>query len=88
MAAAGQGIGYTGAAAPSLKNNGFWPNQACEADWFCDALKEKGIVPCFPGLKSRNKAVTLVLTPMDFPAPCHASVPLHKVGRILPRWTF
>ncbi|MGL3823445.1 hypothetical protein [Sphingopyxis sp. R3-92] len=56
--AAGQGIGYTGAAAPSLKNNGFWLTRGYEADWFCDALKEAGIVPCCPGLKSRNKAVT------------------------------
>lgn len=28
-----------------------------DADWFRDALQEKGITPCIPGRKSRNKAV-------------------------------
>lgn len=28
-----------------------------DADWFRDALQEKGIVPCIPGRKSRNKPV-------------------------------
>jgi len=28
-----------------------------DADWFRDALQEKGITPCIPGRKSRNKTV-------------------------------
>lgn len=28
-----------------------------DADWFRDALQEKGITPCIPGRKIRNKAV-------------------------------
>ena len=28
-----------------------------DADWFRDALKDKGIKPCIPGRKSRGKAV-------------------------------
>jgi transposase len=28
-----------------------------DADWFREALKDKGILPCIPGRKSRGKAV-------------------------------
>jgi transposase len=28
-----------------------------DADWFSDALKDKGIRPCIPGRKSHGKAV-------------------------------
>ena len=28
-----------------------------DADWFREALKDKGIKPCIPGRKSRGKAV-------------------------------
>jgi transposase len=28
-----------------------------DADWFRDALQEKGITPCIPGRKSRTKSV-------------------------------
>jgi transposase len=28
-----------------------------DADWFREALKDKGISPCIPGRKSRGKAV-------------------------------
>ena len=28
-----------------------------DADWFRDALQEKGFTPCIPGRKSRNKTV-------------------------------
>ncbi|WP_332363995.1 MULTISPECIES: transposase, partial [Asaia] len=31
--------------------------QGYDADWFRDALEEKGIKPCIPGLKSRGKPV-------------------------------
>jgi transposase len=36
-----------------------WPlaDLGYDADWFRDALKEKGITPCIPGRKSRNKTV-------------------------------
>ena len=32
-------------------------HNAYDADWFRDALKDKGIRPCIPGRKSRGKAV-------------------------------
>lgn len=28
-----------------------------DADWYRDALQAKGIAPCIPGRKSRNKAI-------------------------------
>lgn len=31
--------------------------QGYDADWFRDALQEKGITPCIPGRTIRNKAV-------------------------------
>jgi transposase len=57
---AGQVSDYTGAAAllgslPAatwmLADRGY------DADWFRDALKDKGIHPCIPGRKSRGKAI-------------------------------
>ncbi len=57
---AGQVSDYTGAAAllgslpPAewlLANRGY------DADWFSDALKDKGIKPCIPGRKSREKPI-------------------------------
>jgi transposase len=57
---AGQVSDYTGAAAllsslPGAK----WmiADRGCDADWFREALKDKGIRPCIPGRKSRGKAV-------------------------------
>lgn len=51
---------YTGAAAllgslPAAE----WmiADRGYDADWFRDALKDKGIRPCIPGRKSRGKAV-------------------------------
>jgi transposase len=51
---------YTGAAAlldslPSAE----WmlANRGYDADWFREALAEKGIKPCIPGRKSRSKPV-------------------------------
>jgi transposase len=51
---------YTGAAAflgslPAAE----WliADRVCDADWFRDALKHKGIRPCIPGRKSRAIAV-------------------------------
>jgi transposase len=32
-------------------------NRSNDADWFRDALQEKGIAPCIPGRKIRNKTV-------------------------------
>ena len=32
-------------------------DRGCDADWFRDALKDKGITPCIPGRKSRGKPV-------------------------------
>ncbi len=32
-------------------------DQGYDADWFPDALKDKGIRPCIPGWKSRGKAI-------------------------------
>ena len=59
--AAGQRVSdYTGAAAmlsglPAAK----WllGDRGYDADWFRDALKDKGIKPCIPGRKSRSKPV-------------------------------
>jgi transposase len=57
---AGQVSDYTGAAAllgslPSAQ----WPlaDRGYDADWFRDALKDKGIKACIPGWKSRGKPV-------------------------------
>jgi transposase len=57
---AGQVGDYTGAAAllgslPAAE----WmiADRGYDADWFRDALKDKGIRPCIPGRKSRGKAV-------------------------------
>ncbi|WP_126621610.1 IS5 family transposase [Acetobacter orientalis] len=57
---AGQVSDYTGAAAlldnlPSAE----WmlADRGYDADWFRDALEEKGIKPCIPGRKSRGKPV-------------------------------
>jgi transposase len=57
---AGHVSDYTGAAAlldslPSAE----WllADRGYDADWFRDALKDKGIKPCIPGRKSRDKPV-------------------------------
>jgi transposase len=57
---AGQVSDYTGAAAlldelPQAK----WrlADRGYDADWYRDALQAKGITPCIPGRKSRNKTI-------------------------------
>ncbi|MFT8479468.1 IS5 family transposase [Gluconobacter oxydans] len=57
---AGQISDYTGAAA--LLDNlpaAHWMRGDCrhDADWFRDAVEEKGIKPCIPGRRSRGKPV-------------------------------
>ena len=57
---AGQVSDYTGAAAllnslPSA--DWLLADRGYDADWFRDALKDKGIKPCIPGRKSRGKPV-------------------------------
>ena len=57
---AGQVSDYTGAAAllDSLpKAQWMLADRGYDADWFRDALQEKGITPCIPGRKSRGKVV-------------------------------
>lgn len=57
---AGQVSDYTGAAALlSSLPTAEWliADRSYDADWFRDALKDKGIRPCIPGRKSRGKAV-------------------------------
>jgi transposase len=57
---AGQVSDYIGAAAlldELPKAQWLLADRGCDADWFRDALQEKGITPCIPGRKSRNKAV-------------------------------
>ena len=57
---AGQVSDYTGAAAlldTLPKAQWLLADRGYDADWFRDALREKGIKPCIPGRKSRNKAV-------------------------------
>ena len=57
---AGQISDYTGAAAllGSLPKAGWLlADRGYDADWFREALKDKGIKACIPGRKSRKKAV-------------------------------
>ena len=57
---AGQVSDYTGAAAllSSLpKADWLLADRGYDADWFREALKDKGIKPCIPGRKSRSKPV-------------------------------
>lgn len=57
---AGQVSDYTGAAAlldGLPKADWLLGDRGYDADWFRDALEEKGITPCIPGRKSRNKPV-------------------------------
>ena len=57
---AGQLSDYTGAAAllSSLpKADWLLADRGCDADWFREALTDKGIRPCIPGRKSRGKPV-------------------------------
>ena len=57
---AGQVSDYTGAAAllGSLpKAEWLLADRGYDADWFTDALKDKGIKPCIPGRKSRGKPI-------------------------------
>jgi transposase len=57
---AGQLSDHTGAAAlPGSLPKAGWllADRGHDADWFRDALKDKGIRVCIPGRKSRRKAV-------------------------------
>jgi transposase len=57
---AGQISDYTGAAAllNSLPDaDWLLADRGYDADWFREALKDKGIRPCIPGRKSRSKAI-------------------------------
>ena len=57
---AGQVSDYTGAAAllGSLPKAGWLlADRGYDADWFREALQDKGIKACIPGRKSRKKAV-------------------------------
>ena len=57
---AGQVSDYTGAEAlldGLPKAQWLLGDRGYDADWFRDALKEKGITPCIPGRKSRKKTV-------------------------------
>ncbi len=57
---AGQVSDYMGAAALlSSLPGAAWliADRGYDADWFRDALKDKGIKPCIPGRKSRGKVV-------------------------------
>ncbi len=56
----GQVSDYTGAAALMdglPKAQWVLGDRAYDADWFRDALQEKGITPCIPGRKTRTKPV-------------------------------
>ena len=57
---AGQVSDYTGAAAllSSLPKAGWMlADRGYDAEWFREALKDKGIRVCIPGRKNRKKAV-------------------------------
>ena len=57
---AGQVSDYTGAAAlldDRPKAQWMLADRGYDADWYRDALQEKGIKPCIPGRKSRLKPI-------------------------------
>jgi len=54
---AGQVSDYTGAARFWAACQRLLADRGHDADWFRDALKDKGIKPCIPGRKSRGKPV-------------------------------
>jgi transposase len=57
---AGQVSDDTGAAAllgGPPKAERLFADRGCDAAWFRDALKDKGIKPCIPGRKSRGKPI-------------------------------
>src|SRR3546814_15552088 len=57
---AGQGSVYTGSAAlldGLPKAQWMLADGSDDADWLRDAMQEKGITPCSPGRKIRNKTV-------------------------------
>ena len=57
---AGQVGDYTGAAAlldGLPKADWLLGDRGYDADWFRDALEEKGITPCIPGRRPRSKSV-------------------------------
>jgi transposase len=57
---AGQVSDYTGAAAllgDMPKAQWLLADRGYDADWFRDALREKGIKPCIPGRKSRAQPI-------------------------------
>ena len=57
---AGQVSDYTGAAAllgDLPKAQWLLADRGYDADWFRDALREKGIKPCIPGRKHRKQAI-------------------------------
>ena len=57
---AGQASDYIGAAArldELPKAQWLLPDWDYDADWFLDALQEKGIAPCIPCRKSRTKPI-------------------------------
>jgi transposase len=57
---AGPGSDYTGAAALLgclPKAEWLLADRGHDADWFREALKDKGIEPCIPGRKSRGKPI-------------------------------
>jgi transposase len=70
---AGQVSDYIGAEAllDSLpKAQWLLADRGYDADWFRDALQEKGIKPCIPGRKSRTKPIKYDMEPV-----CSAGVP-------------
>lgn len=69
---AGQVSDYTGAAAllDSLpKAQWMLADRGYDADWFRDALQEKGITPCIPGRKIRTLLLSDPIVSGHVPAP-------------------
>ena len=57
----GQMSDYKGAALmidAFLKAKASLADRGYDADWFREALKDKGITPCIPGRKSRGRPIT------------------------------
>ena len=69
---AGQVSDYTGAAAlldDLPKAQWLLGDRGYDADWFRDALKDKGIKPCIPGRKIAQQARQIRQAPLQTPQP-------------------
>ena len=91
---AGQISDYIGAAAlldELPKAQWLLADRGYDADWFRDALEEKGIKPCIPGWRSRKEPIKIRQTPLEAPQlhrdhvrPFEGLAPGHHALRSMP----